>query len=379
MPNPTPTLMVSAGEASSDMHAAHALLALQHRGLKFHSFGMGAGQLSATGMDLLVDCRELAVIGIVDVLINYPRFVKRLNVLKRALHERRPDLLLIVDYPDFNLKLAAEARKLGIPVLFYISPQVWAWRSKRVTKIGKLVDHMAVLFPFEVPFYENANIPVTYVGHPLIDQINCEASVDDARKQLNLDARPVVALLPGSRGGELSRNLPCMLQTAEHIAKAKPDCQFILPSAPTLERHTVDEALLNSRVPVTVIEANTQLAVRAANAVVTASGTATLEVALLGTPMAIVYIVNKINYAIMSRLIQIDNIGLVNIVSGKPIVKEFVQDAAQPDAIAAEILRLLDDHQYRAEMLRELALVKEKMGEGGASDKVASLITGLLS
>ncbi|MEE9334721.1 MAG: lipid-A-disaccharide synthase [Granulosicoccaceae bacterium] len=379
-PNPKPTLMVSAGEASSDMHAAHALLALQKTGLEFDSLGMGAGQLFAAGMDPLVDCRELAVIGIVDVLINYPRFVKRLNVLKRALNERRPDLLLIVDYPDFNLKLAAEARKLGIPVLFYISPQVWAWRSKRVTKIGNLVDHMAVLFPFEVPFYENANIPVTYVGHPLIDQINCDASVDDACAQLNLDAsRPVVALLPGSRNGELSRNLPCMLQTAERIARVKPDCQFILPTAATLKRQAVDEALLNSSVPVSVIEANTQLAVRAANAVVTASGTATLEVALLGTPMAIVYIINKINYAIMSRLIQIDNIGLVNIVSGKLIVKEFVQDAAQPVAIASEILRLLDDNQYREEMLRELALVKQKMGEGGASGNVALLITDMLN
>ena len=370
--------MVSAGEASGDMHAAHALLALQQNGVHFNSFGMGAGQLSATGMELLVDCRELAVIGIVDVLINYPRFVKRLNVLKRELHKRRPDLLLIVDYPDFNLKLAAEARKLDIPVLFYISPQVWAWRSNRVNKIGKLVDHMAVIFPFEVPFYENANVPVTYVGHPLIDQINCDASIDDACRQLNLDASwPVVALLPGSRGSELSRNLPCMLKTAERIASAKPDCQFVLPTAPTLERQAVDDALQNSGVPVTVVEANTQLAVRAANAVVTASGTATLEVALLGTPMAIVYIVNKINYAIMKRLIQIDNIGLVNIVSGKTIVKEFVQDSAQPDAIADEILRILDDSQYREEMLCELELVKQKMGNGGASDKVAKLINAL--
>jgi len=362
------------------MHAAHALLALQQSGVEFNSFGMGAGHLVDAGMELLVDCRELAVIGIVDVLINYPRFVKRLNILKQALRDKRPDLLLIVDYPDFNLKLAAEARKLGIPVLFYISPQVWAWRSSRVEKIGKLIDHMAVLFPFEAPFYEKANIPVTYVGHPLIDQINCEASVSEACAQLNLDAsKPVVALLPGSRGGELRRNLPCMLETAARIAQAKPDCQFILPTAPTLERKAVDEALQISTVPVNVIEANTQLAVRAANAVVTASGTATLEVALLGTPMAIVYIVNKINYAIMSRLIQIDHIGLVNIVSGKSIVKEFVQDAAQADAIAAEILQLLDDDQYRDTMLDELAIVKQKMGDGGASKNVAGLITTLLN
>jgi len=241
-------------------------------------------------------------------------------------------LLIIVDYPDFNLKLAAFAKQLGVPVLFYISPQVWAWRSKRVTKIGKRVDHMAVIFPFEVPFYENANIPVSYVGHPLIDQINCESSKNDACKALKLDStKPVVALLPGSRNG-----------------------------------------------PVTLVEDQTQLAVRCANAVVTASGTATLEVALLGTPMAIVYIINKINYAIMKRLIQIDNIGLVNIVSGKRIVQEFVQDQAEPSKIAEEILKILDNPPYRDEMVKELAVVKEKMGDGGASENVAGLITEML-
>jgi len=375
-----PTIMISAGEASSDMHAAHAISALKQTGLQFDSFGMGAGQLADCGMELLVDCRELAVIGIVDVLINYPRFVKRLNILKDALEARMPELLIIVDYPDFNLKLAARAKELGIPVLFYISPQVWAWRSKRVTKIGKRVDHMAVIFPFEVPFYENANIPVTYVGHPLIDQINCDASKTEACLQLRLDStKPVVALLPGSRNGELSRNLPCMLETAQRISQEKPDCQFVLPTAPTLERAAVDDALQISQVPITVVEDQTQLAVRAANAVVTASGTATLEVALLGTPMAIVYIINKINYAIMKRLIQIDNIGLVNIVSGKRVVKEFVQDAAQPDQIAAEILHILDNQPYRDEMVGELAMVKNKMGDGGASDNVAGLIRQMLA
>ncbi len=376
---PKPSIMVSAGEASSDMHAAHALTALKKSDLLFDSFGMGAGQLRACGMELLVDCRELAVIGIVDVLINYPRFVKRLNILKRALEEKQPDLLLIVDYPDFNLKLAQHARKLGIPVLFYISPQVWAWRSNRVNKIGKLVNHMAVIFPFEVAFYENANIPVTYVGHPLIDQIHCDDSPESAREKLQLSTSDeLVAMLPGSRNGELSRNLPCMLHCAAQIAKHKPSCQFVLPCAPTLERARVEEALHDSKVPITIIEDNTQLAVRAADAVITASGTATLEVAMLGTPMTIVYIVNKINYAIMKRLIQIDHIGLVNIVSGKSIVREFLQDEAQADDIADEVVRLLDDYQYRDNMKQELARVKDKMGEGGASDKVAALISTML-
>ncbi len=361
------------------MHAAHAVAALKNSGFSAECFGMGAGQLEACGMELLVDCRELAVIGIVDVLINYPRFLKRLNLLKRALTDRRPDLLLIVDYPDFNLKLAEHARTLGIPVLFYISPQVWAWRGSRVKKIGKLVNHMAVIFPFEVAFYEKANIPVTYVGHPLIDQIQCDDSRESARNKLHLsDKKTLIALLPGSRNGELSSNLPCMLQSAAQIAKHKSDCLFVLPCAPTLDRTKVDEALRNSPVTVNVIEDNTQLTVRAADAVITASGTATLEVAMLGTPMTIVYIINKINYAIMKRLIQIEHIGLVNIVSGKSIVKEFVQEAADANDIANEVIRLLDDHQYRDQMKQELAQVKNKMGDGGASEKVANLISSML-
>ncbi len=378
-PDNKPNIMVSAGEASSDMHAAHALQALQESGFDFDCFGMGAGKLQNCGMELIVDCRELAVIGIVDVLINYPRFVKRLNLLKAALKNRQPDLLVIVDYPDFNLKLAAAAQSLNIPVLFYISPQVWAWRSGRVKKIGQRIDHMAVLFPFEVPFYEQENIPVSYVGHPLIDQIDCDASVAEARSILNKPlSKPTVALLPGSRNGELLRNLPCMLETADLIAQQKPDCQFLLPCAPTLNRTEVEKALSNCELDITVIESNTQLAVRAADAVVTASGTATLEVALLGTPMTIVYIINNINYAIMKRLIQVEHIGLVNIVSGKPIVKEFVQEAAQAENIATEVLRLLDDKHYRALMIEELGVVKEKMGDGGASANVADLIRKML-
>jgi len=372
-------LMISAGEASSDMHAAHVVNELANRGIEFDCFGMGADKLNAAGMDLILDCRELAVIGIVDVLINYPRFMRRLATLRKAMSERKPDLLIIVDYPDFNLKLAETAKELGIPVLFYISPQIWAWRKKRINRIGSLVSHMAVLFPFEVDVYEAAGIPVTYVGHPLVDDAKSAFSKAEARAHLKLaDSKTLVALLPGSRNGELKRNLPVMLDTAAVLKNTIPEAQFVLPIAPTLERAAVNEILEQAPIAVSTVNAQSYHAMRAADVVLSASGTATLETAMLGTPMAVMYVVNGLNYAIMKRLIQVDDIGLVNIVAGKRICQEFIQENAQPDAMAQELEKCLTDSDYRQTMEAELQKVKLKMGTGGASTRVAALIESML-
>ncbi len=362
------------------MHAAHALRALQARGFEFDSFGMGADQLKSAGMELTLDCRDLAVIGIVDVLINYPRFMRRLALLRQAMKERRPDLLIIVDYPDFNLKLAETAKALGISVLFYISPQIWAWRKKRIHRIGSLVSHMAVLFPFEVDVYEQENIPVTYVGHPLVDDAKSAFTQSEAREHLQLEPdAPLVALLPGSRNGELRRNLPVMLKSAEVLSKQYKNMQFVIPVAPTLDRKVMQELITGATINVKVVDAQSYHAMRAADAVLSASGTATLETAMLGTPMAVMYVINALNYGIMKRLIQIDNIGLVNIVAGKRICQEFVQDAANPEAMAAELEKCLFDSNYRETMLKELDIVRTKMGSGGASARVAELIETMVS
>ena len=371
--------MISAGEASSDMHAAHALQALRDKGCDFTCFGMGADKLKSIGMELTLDCRELAVIGIVDVLINYPRFLRRLAILRETMKQRRPDLLIIVDYPDFNLKLAETAKELGIPVLFYISPQIWAWRKKRIHRIGQLVDHMAVLFPFEVDVYENANIPVTYVGHPLVDDAKSAFNQTQARAHLQLPLNePLVALLPGSRNGELRRNLPVMLETATVLNQQHANINYVLPIAPTLDSAMVKEHLEAATVNIIAIDAQSYHAMRAADAVLSASGTATLETAMLGTPMAVMYVINAINYAIMKRLIQVDDIGLVNIVAGKRICQEYVQEHAIPANIAAELGKCLFDADYRQTMLHELEQVRQKMGSGGASNRVADLIEQLL-
>ena len=372
-------IMVSAGEASGDAHAAHALEALAARGIAFESFGMGAGALAAGGTDLLVDCRDLAVIGIVDVLANYPKFRRRLRTLRAALRERRPDLLLIVDYPDFNLRLAETARECGVPVLFYISPQVWAWRAGRVRRIGELVTHMAVLFPFEVEVYERAGVPVTHVGHPLVDDARSSLTPEAARERFGLASEgPLVTLLPGSREGEIARHLPLMIESARRLHAARPDCRFLLPLAPTLAPEPVEARLADAALPVTLARGGAYDAMRAADAVLSSSGTATLETALIGTPLVVIYVVSPLNHAILSRLIRIPDIALVNIVAGRRVVPEYVQHAAEPATLAVELRSLLEDEGRAARMREDLAEVARRMGEGGASGRVAALIERLL-
>jgi len=372
-------VMVSAGEASSDSHASHALQALAETGVEVTSFGMGAGALQGSGTELIVDCRDLAVIGIVDVLYNYPKFLKRLKLLRQTLEQRNPDLLLLVDYPDFNLKLAETAKSQGIPVLFYVSPQVWAWRAGRVPRIGSLVSHMAVLFPFEVDIYEKANIPVTYVGNPVVHDAVSQYSRAQASAHLGLDPdRKLIALLPGSRKSEIQRHLPVMISTIKLINEKLPDMQFILPVAPTLDMSFIRQTL-GSDVPASLrlSESDSRDVMRAADVAFVASGTATLETALIGTPMIVMYIVNRINYAIMKRLIRIPDISLVNIVAQKRVVPEYLQHQAIPSVMADDLISLLEDDVRRELMLGDLAAVKDKMGDGGASVRVAELIRQL--
>lgn len=379
------SIMVSAGEASGDAHAAHALEALD---VPYTSFGMGASELEAQGTELLVDCRDLAVIGFVDVLKNYHRFLKRLSLLRQAMAERKPDLLFLTDFPDFNLKLAETAKSLGIPVLFYVSPQLWAWRSGRIHRIGRLVDHMAVLFPFEVPYYTKENIPVTYVGNPVVESAVSQYDQSGARESLGLSQHgPIVGLLPGSRPSELQRLLPVMLEAASLLHQQSESLQFVLPMAATLSKEALEVILAQYQqqcdsanlqpVTLTIIEQRACDVMRASDVVICASGTATLETALIGTPMVLVYKVSAVNYAIMKRLIRIPDIGLVNIVAGKRVVPELVQHDATAANIVKETQKLLTDTTARNTMIDALAAVTASMGDGNASERVAVLIRQL--
>ncbi len=373
-------IMISAGEASGDMHAAAFVKELQSSSKVYEFYGLGGPQLEALGMELLVDCRDIAVVGIVEVLIRYRYLLSKLKILRQQLHSNPPDLLVLVDYPDFNLKLAETAKELGIKVLFYISPQVWAWRPKRITRIGQLVDMMAVLFPFEEVFYKRENIPVRFVGHPLVDEAKPTMSRDQARQLCGINNKhPSIGLLPGSRTGEISRVLPIMIKTAELLQQTSPEINYVLPLAGTLDERLLNSYLHTSNLKINIVKDHPYDAMNACDALLCASGTATLEAAIIGTPFAITYRVHPLSYFIFKRLITVPDIGLVNVVASKRIVQEFVQDKAHPPTIAKELNRLLWDQTYREQMLTELETVKQKMGQSGGAANVAELIIEMLA
>lgn len=372
--------MISAGEASGDHHAARFVGALQRRGTEPVLYGMGGPHLQKAGMELVVDCRTLAIVGIVEVLIHWRRIMRELEKLRERMRADPPDLLILVDYPEFNLKLAETAKELGVPVLFYVSPQVWAWRPHRVKRIGQLVDRMAVLFPFEVPFYEDAGIPVEYVGHPLVDDILPAITPEQARTEFGLDPeRRTLGLMPGSRQGEIDRLLPLLLDSARRVQARLGPLNLVLPLAGTLDEAPVRERLAASGLDVTLVPGGRAYdVIQVCDAVITASGTATLEIGLMGVPMAVVYRVNWLTWQIMHRLMTVDDIALVNIVAERRIVQEFIQREARPRAIATEVTRLLHDADYRRRVIEALSLVRARMGEGGGPDRLAAVIQRMI-
>lgn len=372
-------LLIVAGEASGDMHAAHVVDALRRLRPHIQVDAMGGQALRNTGANIVVDNRDLAVVGLFEVISHYPVIHRALKRLKTHLEDSPPDLLVLVDYVEFNLKLARHAKRLGIPVLFYVSPQVWAWRPGRVKKIGASIDMMAVIFPFETRFYEQHGIPVRYVGNPLVGKVKASTPAAEVRNTLGIDASAtVVGLQPGSRRSEIQRMLPLFLEAAEKIHATLPDTRFVLPVAPGIDRHAISERV-HGDLPISISDAfNAYDLMQICDAVITASGTATLETALMRTPMVIAYRVSPLSYQIFRRLIRIRDIGLVNIVAEKRIVEEFVQDAATADNIAREILGLLQNPSTRQQMLDAFEQVREKLGNLNGSHEMARLINEIL-
>jgi lipid-A-disaccharide synthase len=285
-----------------------------------------------------------------------------------------------VDYKEFNFKLAKFAKQQRIKVLFYVSPQVWAWRAGRVKAYGKVIDMMAVIFPFEVPYYEAENVPVRYVGHPSVDKVHPQHSKADDMARFGLDAnKRVVGLLAGSRANEIKRLLPVMLAAAVLLHKRFPDCQFILPQADSIADELLAEYLPDAPVQVTVIKGQPYDVIQCCDAVMTSSGTATLEIALLTVPMVICYKLSPLTYRLGRLLVKTPFIGLPNIVAGRSIVREFIQHEATADNLAIEIAWLLTDEHYRDKMLRNLQDVKQRLGQGGGSKNMAVLALEMLS
>lgn len=374
-----PVVMLVAGEASGDQHAAAMFRELKALIPEVRGIGMGGSAMREAGIDIRVDSTGLGVIGLAEIARHYGEISRALEAMKELARTERPDLLICVDYKEFNFRLARAAKAAGIKVLFYVSPQVWAWRPGRVKDYGRAIDHMAVIFPFEVPFYARHRIPVTYVGHPLAGKVVPAADTIQVRRELDLGASgPLVGLLPGSRVNEIRRLAPVMLQSAELIARERPETRFVLIQAPSVADELLDAYLKDSPVQVRIIRDRRHDVLSCCDAVLTTSGTATLEVALLGVPMAIIYKLAPVSYWLGRLLVTIPFIGLPNILAGGKIVQEFIQHEASPEAMSAEILRILCDTDYALRIRNDLAEVKQVLGEGGGSRHLAELAAEML-
>ncbi|AGA33558.1 Lipid-A-disaccharide synthase [Thioalkalivibrio nitratireducens DSM 14787] len=374
-----PHVVVCAGETSGDSLAAGLIRALSERRSDVAFSGMGGEQMRAAGANTLIDVSELAVMGLWEVLTQYARLRRLLRRMQRHLEETRPRLLVLVDYVEFNLRLGEHARRLGIPVLFYVSPQVWAWRQKRIHRIRRCVDAMAVLFPFEETIYREQGIPVRYVGNPLVDRV--QRPRVDLRAELQLDpATRVVGLLPGSRSGELRRHWPVLVATARCLHRLRPDLHFAVPLASGVGVGILQSLAPYRDLPISTLEGNARAhqVMAASELVLISSGTATLEAALLRTPMIVIYRMAPLSYALFSRLIRVPHVALANIVAGRRVVPERLQRAANPEALCREALDWLDHPEKLAAIRESLDQVRQRLGPGGADRRVAETALEML-
>jgi lipid-A-disaccharide synthase len=368
---------ILAGEASGDQHGAKLVTAMQkkHPGLFF--CGMGGSALRQAGVRIVVEASELTVVGITEVFAKLPNILRGMATIKKLLKSLKPELLILIDFPDFNLHIAAAAKKLGIPVLYYISPQIWAWRRGRVKRIGKLVDHMAVILPFEQQFYQEHNVPATFVGHPLLD-----ADLPAVDRALNVDVEdgPVIGLVPGSRENEIARHLPVMLDTADILKKRLRHARFIVSHALSVERKQIDSLIEGHRggAEIEVVSDGVEKVFERCDVMVAASGTVTLQAALHGTPMVIIYKVSPVSFLLGRALVRVPNIGLVNLVAGEQLVPELVQNEACAENIASALEHMLNDADALKHLKQQLFALRDVLGGGGASERVADLALAML-
>lgn len=367
-------ILVCAGDASGDGHAADVVRALAVRVPNARFVGLGGPALEAAGVELRVPLRSVAIGGLIEVLGYVPRVLRAWQTLVSAAREAPTDLALLVDAPDLNLPLARRLRRAGVPILYYVSPQVWAWRRTRIRTIARRVDRLAVIFPFEVDLFAGTGLRVDFVGHPLVDRLAAvRAGLDrsEARASLGLDAaRPVLVLLPGSRSNEVRAILPLHLAIAAALRARRPDLVTILALAPTVD--VADVTPLLGGVDVRVVEGRGYTAMVAADVALAKPGTATLELCLLGTPFAVAGRVHPLSAAVMRRLVRLPSWTLPNLLAGGPVVPEFLQGRAQPERVAAALDGLLAG-PARALQLRRLADVARTLGPGGAAERAAAI------
>ncbi len=342
--------------------------------------GIGGERMRDAGAQLLFDINNLAVVGGWEVLAQARAIFRAYRRMRRLLIEEKPDLLILIDYPDFNLGLAGVARRHNIKVLYYISPQVWAWRSGRVKKIARRVNKMAVILPFEVPLYQQAGLDVEFVGHPLLEVVRPEYTREQALKRYGLDPSGlIIGLLPGSRRGEIKFLLEVILAAARLLKAKLPEVQFIMPVAPSLDFEQIEAQVNRAALPVKVVAGENYDVMHVSDMLITASGTASLEAALLGVPMVVVYKLSWLSYIGGRLLVKIPYVSLANILADKGLIPELIQHQATPEKIAAKGLELLNDAHYMANIKKEFAEVKNQLGQSGASARTARIAMELIN
>ncbi len=367
-------VMLIAGEASGDLHGGKLVAALRGLEPELELFGVGGDRMAAAGMELYYHVNDLAYIGFIEVARHYLYFRRVFNRLIEVVKSRRPEVVVLIDYPGFNLRFAKAVKKLGISTFYYIAPQVWAWGQGRAAKMAGFVDQMAVLFAFEVDFFSRYQIKTTFVGHPLLEGMEVGLSRDEFMEKYDLNpGHPLLALIPGSRNQEVRYLLPPMLQTAERLRRNHPELQVVISQAASVEPQQF-ESLVAAAPWARAVRADYYPLMHYATAGMVASGTATLEAACADLPFALLYRVSPLSFAIGKQLVKIPNIGLVNIVAGEAVVPEFLQDDLVPDQMAPVVERLLFDEPARSAMQVKLAGVRNRLGEAGASQKTARLV-----
>ncbi|MDP3720600.1 MAG: lipid-A-disaccharide synthase [Acidobacteriota bacterium] len=367
-------LMLSCGEPSGDLYAGALVAALRQREPEIEVFGLGGERFKAAGGELVADFHGLSVTGLTEALAVLPRSFRTLRLLTEAARTRRPHALVVIDYPDFNFRLMRAIKRLGVPVIYYISPQLWAWRAGRMKTMKQFVDRVLPIFPFEEALYRDAGMDVRFVGHPLVDMVAPVQSREQLLRRLNLDpAKPVMALLPGSRPNELERLAPVMSAAAPQIAAQVPDVQFIVARAPNLPDRLFESFGIPG-VTLRIVEGRTDDVLQAADTVVTASGTATVQTALHGKPMVVLYKLSPLTYRLGKGLARVDMYAMVNLIAGQRIVQELIQDDCTAEAVTAEAVRITTDAGYREQMIVQLADVCRRLGGPGASERAAEAV-----
>ena len=380
-----PKIMIVAGEPSGDLHASHVAHRLKALSPDITLFGMGGDLMEKASVKLDFHIRDSAVMGFADVVTVLPMFLRKQSHLKRRIREERPDVLLLVDFAEFNMPLAKFARRQGVSVVYYIPPKAWAWRAGRARKLAKWADVVAAIFPFEAEFYQNAGANAEFVGHPLVDFAQTSLTVPEAQEHLGLgeieqtqDA-PVIGLMPGSRRSEIQHIFPVMLKAAANVAKVYPNAQWILPLAPGISHDLIakyQQELLNIGVPpIKIVEKATYPAMRASTLMLVTSGTATLEAACIGTPMIITFCTTALNWHIVTSLSPLNRSGLPNLIAGHDIVPELLQTDLTPTALTEMVLDFLQNPKKRETQRQALQAVYAQLGTAGAAERTAELVS----